>query len=108
MMVRHLVLLAWKPEATAAQKAAAAAQLAMLPTLVPVIRAFATGPSLGLRPDSYDFAVSADFDNADDYLTYRDHPLHVALVEQYITPIRADGAAIQFELPATAEAGEGE
>jgi hypothetical protein len=102
MMVRHIVLLAWKPEATTAQKAAAAAELARLPALVPAIRAFASGPSLGLRPGNYDFAVSADFDHAGDYLTYRDHPLHVAMVEQFITPIRAHGAAIQFDLPATA------
>jgi hypothetical protein len=98
-MVRHIVLLVWTKEATPDQKAEAAAQLASLPELVPTVRAFASGPNLGLRERNYDFAVSADFDDAAGYLAYRDHPLHVEMVAKYITPIRANGAAIQFELP---------
>jgi hypothetical protein len=98
-MLRHIVLLVWKQEATPGQKAEAASQLAALPKLVPTIRAFASGPNLGLRPHNYDFAVSADFDDDAGYLAYRDDPLHLEMVAKYITPIRAEGAAIQFELP---------
>jgi hypothetical protein len=97
-MIRHIVLLLWKQEATPGQKAEAAAQLASLPRLVPTIRAFASGPDIGLREENYDFAVVADFDDAAGYLSYRDDPLHVDMVAKHIAPIRAEGAPVQFEL----------
>jgi hypothetical protein len=96
-MFRHTVLLAWKQEATAEQKAEAAAQLAALPALVPAIRAFASGADARVSENTYDFAVTADFDDAAGYLAYRDDPRHVAMVARYIAPIRARGVAVQFE-----------
>jgi hypothetical protein len=41
--------------------------------------------------------VVADFDDAGGYLVYRDHPAHRAVVEQYVTPIVAERAAVQYE-----------
>jgi hypothetical protein len=96
-MVRHIVLLAWKQEATPGQKAEAAARLASLPTLVPTIRAFASGADIGVIEGNYDFAVTADFDDAAGYLAYRDDPRHREIVAEYIAPIRAEGAAVQYE-----------
>jgi Stress responsive A/B Barrel Domain len=96
-MVRHIVLLVWKQEATPGQKAEAAARLASLPTLVPTIRAFASGADIGVSKDMYDFAVTADFDDAAGYLAYRDDPRHREIVAKYIAPIRAEAAAIQYE-----------
>lgn len=46
---------------------------------------------------NYDFAVTADFDNVAGYLAYRDHPRHREIVANYIAPIRAEGAAVQYE-----------
>jgi Stress responsive A/B Barrel Domain len=97
-MLRHTVLLAWKQEATPEQKAEAAAQLASLPTLVPTIRAFASGADVGICAENYDFAVTADFDDVAGYLAYRDDPRHVEIVAKYISPIRAEGAAVQYEI----------
>ena len=96
-MVRHIALLAWKQDATPGQKAEAAAQIASLPTLVPAIRGFASGADAGVSEKNYDFAVTADFDDAAGYLAYRDHPRHREIVAKYIAPIRARGAAVQFE-----------
>jgi hypothetical protein len=96
-MVRHIVLLAWKQEATAEQKAEAASQLASLPTLVPAIRAFASGADIGVTKNAYDFAVAADFDDAAGYLAYRDDPRHREIVATYIAPIRAGAATVQYE-----------
>jgi|HubBroStandDraft_1064217.scaffolds.fasta_scaffold192704_2 hypothetical protein len=98
-MIRHAVLLAWKQEATPEQKAEAAVQLASLPTLVPAIRAFASGADVGVNVgvNTYDFAVTADFDDAAGYVCYRDHPRHQEIVARYIAPIRAKGVAVQFE-----------
>jgi hypothetical protein len=96
-VLRHTVLLAWTQEATPEQKAAAAAGIASLPALVPAIRAFAAGADAGIREENYDFAVSADFDDAAGYIAYRDDPRHVEIVAKYIAPIRAAGVAVQFE-----------
>lgn len=41
--------------------------------------------------------VTADFDNVAGYLAYRDHPRHREIVANYIAPIRAEGAAVQYE-----------
>jgi Stress responsive A/B Barrel Domain len=96
-MVRHIALLAWKQEATPGQKAEVVAQIASLPTLVPTIRAFASGTDIGVIEGNYDFAVTADFDDAAGYLAYRDDPRHREIVANYISPIRAEGAAVQYE-----------
>jgi hypothetical protein len=96
-MFRHTVLFAWKPEATPEQKEEAASQVASLPTLVPTIRAFASGADAGVNPDNYDFAVTADFDDAAGYLTYRDDPRHREIVAKYLAPILAERAAVQYE-----------
>jgi Stress responsive A/B Barrel Domain len=71
--------------------------IASLPTLVPTIRAFASGADIGVIEGNYNFAVTADFDDAAGYLAYRDHPGHREIVATYIAPIRAEGAAVQHE-----------
>jgi hypothetical protein len=96
-MFRHTVLFAWKEEATEEQKAEAIAQIASLPTLLPTVRAFASGPDAGVNADNYDFAVNADFDDAAGYLAYRDDPRHREIVAKYITPIIVERAAVQYE-----------
>jgi hypothetical protein len=49
-------------------------------------------------PGGYEFAIVADFADRDGYLAYRDHPDHRAVVEQFIAPIVAERAAIQYEM----------
>jgi hypothetical protein len=43
--------------------------------------------------------VVGDFATVDDYLTYRDHPDHRALIRDLVRPIVGERASIQFELP---------
>lgn len=40
----------------------------------------------------------ADFVDRDDYLVYRDHPVHRAVIDECVKPIVAKRAAIQYEL----------
>ena len=96
-MIRHIVVFRWTPEATQEQKQRVAAELARLPALVPSIRAFRVGPDMGINEGNFDFGVVADFDDAGGYVTYRDHPEHRKIVEEFIRPIRGQRAAIQFE-----------
>ena len=97
-MFRHVVLFTWKDDATQAQKQALHDELAKMPPAIDVIRAYKFGPDAGINPANYHYAVVADFDDAAGYVTYRDHPVHRALVENYVTPIVAGRAAAQFEI----------
>ena len=96
-MIRHVVLFRWTPEATAEQKRRVAEELSRLPALVPSLRDYRLGANLGLNPGNFDFAVAADFDDADGYLAYRDHPEHRAIVAEFIRPIVSERAAVQYE-----------
>jgi Stress responsive A/B Barrel Domain len=96
-MIRHTALFKWAAEATDEQKQAAAAEVAKLPSIVPSIRAFASGPDAGFAERNFDFAVTADFDDEAGYFAYRDDPAHREIVQRYITPIAAQRAAVQYE-----------
>ncbi|GAA0840505.1 Dabb family protein [Streptosporangium amethystogenes subsp. fukuiense] len=97
-MFRHVVLFTWTQEATDEQRARVAAELDKLPGAIAEIRSYILGTDAGVNPGNHQFAVVADFDSVDDYLVYRDHPLHQAVIAEYIKPILASRAAIQFEL----------
>ena len=87
----------WTPEATQEQKQRVTTELARLPALVPSLRAYRLGADLGLNPGNFEFAVAADFDDIDGYLAYRDDPGHRAIISQFIRPIAAQRAALQYE-----------
>ncbi|HUN38280.1 MAG TPA: Dabb family protein [Trebonia sp.] len=97
-MIRHVVLVKWKPEATAEQKQFVATELAALPTLVTSIIGFALGPDAGINEGNADFAITADFEDEAGYLEYRDHPDHREIVTKHFGPLVANRTAIQFRL----------
>jgi Stress responsive A/B Barrel Domain len=96
-MIRHTVVFKWNADATDEQLKQIATEVARLPSMVPSIRAFASGPDAGLNQGNFDFAVSADFDDEAGYLAYRDDPGHRAIVQRHILPLAAQRAAVQFE-----------
>ena len=94
-MFRHVVLLRWKPEATAAERFAVQTHLADLPARIPEIRNYEIGADAQVNTGNFDLVIVADFDNVDDYLVYRDHADHQAVIRERIQPILADRAAVQ-------------
>jgi Stress responsive A/B Barrel Domain len=96
-MIRHTVMFRWVPEATPEQKQRVAAELSRLPALLPVLRAYHLGADLGLVEGNFEFAVAADFDDVEGYQAYRDHPEHRAIIAEFIQPIAAQRAAVQYE-----------
>ncbi len=96
-MIRHNVMFTWTGDATDAQKKRVPEELSRLPGLVPSIRAYRMGPDLGLSEGNFDFAVSADFDDVDGYVAYRDDPTHRSIINEHIAPIIAQRASVQFE-----------
>ena len=101
-MLRHVALFRFKPETTNEQIAAAMDALSTLSDQIEVLRKFRYGPDASITEGTWDFAVIAVLDNADDYIAYRDHPAHVAVLRDHIAPIIFEAARIQFE-----SAGEG-
>jgi hypothetical protein len=97
-MIRHVVMFTWTPDATPEQKQQVLTELSTLPPLMRGMRAFHAGPDAGLADGNFDFAVVADFDDIASYLAYRDHPAHRAVINERITPIRQDRAAVQYEI----------
>jgi len=97
-MIRHVALFRWTPEATQEQKQRVAAELRRLPALLPALRAYQVGPDLGLAEGNFEFAVVADFDDVEGLWTYRDYPEHRAIIAEFIQPIAAQRATIQYEL----------
>lgn len=97
-MLRHVVLFAWTPEATAEQKQQVIDDLRSLPPLMSGLRAFDVGPDAGVVDGNADFALVADFDDVPSYLAYRNHPTHRAIIDQVINPIIESRVAIQYEI----------
>lgn len=97
-MIRHTVMFTWKPEATEAQLKRVPDELSRLPGIVPSIRSYAVGADIGVNDGNWQFAVTADFDDLDGYLAYRDDPTHRAIISEHIQPIIATRAAVQFDL----------
>ena len=97
-MFRHVVLLRWKADATPQQQAAVERGLAHLPGRIPEIRSYTIGSDAHVNEGNYDLVVVADFEDVDGYLLYRDHPDHLAVIRDRITPILAERAAVQHLL----------
>jgi hypothetical protein len=97
-MIRHIVLFTWTEDATDEQKATVTAELRKLPGVIPQLLAYTVGPDAGLNQGNHDYAVVADFDSVEDYLVYRDHPRHQAVLAEHIKPILASRAAAQLSV----------
>lgn len=97
MAIQHVVLFRFAEGTDPSAVDALATGLRRLPGLIPQVATYAVGPDIGLTDDAWDFAVSARFASVDDFLTYRNHPEHRAVVTDLIEPITAERRAVQFE-----------
>jgi Stress responsive A/B Barrel Domain len=95
---RHVVMFQWAEGTTTSQQDEVKAKLAELPAVIPAIGTLSLGTDAGVNPGNFDFVVVGDFAGKADYLAYRDHPAHRAVVDEYIKPILGARAAIQYEL----------
>ncbi|MFP5488956.1 MAG: Dabb family protein [Acidimicrobiia bacterium] len=97
-MLRHVVMFRWAEDVDDAHVAAAAAGLDDLPRQIPEIVQYRHGADAGINEGNFDYVVVGDFASAEDYVVYRDHPVHQALIQQYIAGRVADRAAVQYEI----------
>jgi len=100
-VIRHVAVFRWNPDTPPAAVEAFASGLGGLPALIPEIRSYRFGPDAGLGMSANaDFAVVADFDDADGYAAYARHPAHQDVIVQLLRPIVADRLSVQFTFAA--------
>ncbi len=97
-MLRHIVLLKWVEGVTDEQEAAVSAALDTLPPAIASIRSYTHGPDLALDEGRYDYAIVADFDDADGWRAYDVDALHNEVRATVIRPLIATRATVQFAL----------
>ncbi len=97
-MFRHVVMFKWSEEIDAEHVAAASAALETLPSKIDVLRSYVHGPDAGISDGNFDYVVVADVDSPEDYATYRDHPDHQAMIQEFIAGKVAARSAVQYHL----------
>lgn len=97
-MIRHVVMFRFDESVTDEQLAEMSAALDALPDAIAEIVAYRHGRDLGIGATNFQYAITADFANVDDFAAYRDHPEHQRFIADHITGRVAERAAVQFEL----------
>ena len=107
-MIRHVVLLKWKPGTSPEAVQAWVDGVVLLPDRIDVVRRYTIGRNVGTSregmakestySDNFDAAVTADFDTYADYQHYAEHPAHKAFIEERVRPILAERVGVQFDL----------
>jgi hypothetical protein len=95
-MFRHVVMFRWTDDVDDAHRAAVARRLDELPDVITVIRSYRHGVDAGLNHGNFDYVLVADFDSDDDYIAYRDHPVHQAFIAEMIAGRVVERAAVQY------------
>jgi Stress responsive A/B Barrel Domain len=96
MPLRHLVLLRFHEGTEPATVDAITDALRALPDQIPELADYRVGPDLALNEGNHEYGICADFASEADYLVYRDHPAHQAVIRDLIAPVLAGRAAVQF------------
>jgi heme-degrading monooxygenase HmoA len=97
-MIRHVVLFTWTEDMTDEMEQQFTAELRALAPTLPGLRSYHAGPDAGIVEGNFDFAVVADFDDADSYLAYRDNAEHRDIISRYSAPRAKSRAAVQYEI----------
>lgn len=97
MPFRHVVMFQWVDGLPAEHVERVREGLNALPGQIEQIRDYRHGHDVGITPGNFDYVVVADFDSADDFVTYRDHPVHQQLIEDLVKGNVATRAAVQYE-----------
>lgn len=97
VVFRHVALFRWTESATDEQKHTVYAALMELPAHIPELRSYRVGFDAGQVDGNWDFAVVADFDDAEGWRTYTMNPEHQLVLADHIRPVVAERAAVQYE-----------
>ena len=96
-MFRHVVMFRLREAATDEDRGAIVGALRELPARIPELRSYEIGVDAGLGSGNAHLVIVAEFDGADGYIVYRDHPAHREVIEALILPVLAERMAVQHE-----------
>jgi hypothetical protein len=97
-MLRHVVCLTFRDGTPDAAIEDLVAALRALTTVIPEIRAYEVGGDVGLTDGNAHLALVADFDDADAWRRYQEHPEHVRVITELVRPIVEQRTAAQIEV----------
>ena len=97
-MIRHVVLFTWDDAMTKEIEGQFAAELTALALKMAGLRSYHAGPDAGIIKGNFDFAVVADFDDADSYLAYRDNAEHQDIIGRLSRPHTKSRASVQYQI----------
>ncbi len=97
-MLRHIVLLTFRPEATEDRIEAWRAAVTEMCETSPEVLSFTLGANVGSGPNHHDYALVADFEDMDSFRRYVGAPAHKAYVENHARHVAGRIAAIQHQL----------
>jgi hypothetical protein len=97
-MIRHVALFTWDDEMTDELEQQFAAELTALAPKLAGLRSYHAGPDAGVVEGNFDFAVVADFDDADSYLAYRGNAEHQDIIRRLSGTHAKSRASIQYEI----------
>jgi hypothetical protein len=97
-MLRHVVVFRWNSSTTDDDVARLSAGLDELPALVPQLRSYTHGSDVRIGEGSWDYAVVADFDDAEGWRAYDAHPRHEEVRAELIRPHLAERAIVRFNV----------
>lgn len=98
MAVRQITLLRFKDDTTADDIRALGESFARLVDVVPGLLRFEFGPDLGLEETTLDYALVIDFEGAEDWRAYREHPEHLAHAEKFL-PVVEQVERVHYSVP---------
>lgn len=96
-MIVHIVLMNWNKTLDGKEIENIDSAFARLPALIPEIKSYRFGADLGLFDGNADYALIAEFDNAEDMRVYSTHPDHIDLLKAATGPLLDSYQALQFE-----------
>lgn len=96
-MFRHVFLLSFQPSTPAEAVERLATELRALPGRIEEIRRYEVAVDLGLQAGNAGLLLVADFDSFAEYETYRDHPEHLKLIDEFVKPVSAGFSRLHFK-----------
>lgn len=96
-MLRHMVMIKFKPDAHESIAGQVKAALEALPGRVPEIRSLEVGEDVVRGPNSADLGLMVGLDDLGALERYRVHPDHRRVVEDLIRPNLETITAVDFE-----------
>jgi hypothetical protein len=95
MGLRHIALLTFRDDTTDEQVEAIIEALEELPGKIPELVSYVVATDAGVDEGNASLAIVAEFDSAEGYEAYRDHPAHRAVATQLIIPVLIGRSALQ-------------